>query len=326
MTDEPGGGAAAADERAADDGALTISPATRTRFAPAPTGFLHLGHVANALWVWGVAALAGAEVLLRIEDHDRQRSHAAYAGAILEDLAWLGFAADGGPVAQTTPDALAAYAAALDRLAAADLVYRCDCTRTTVAAWVREHGRAWAGPGCPGACRARALPADAGTSLRVALGGGTERYDDLLLGPRSGDPSAAGDLVVRDREANWTYGFAVVVDDVRQGVDLVIRGADLVPETARQVRLGRLLGRSSPPRFLHHPLIHKPSGAKLSKADGDSGVRDLRAAGRSAADVREDAARQAGVPAAVVAAAAAGRLRSDRSRAGIAQLQSVREI
>jgi glutamyl-Q tRNA(Asp) synthetase len=108
---------------------------------------------------------------------------------------------------------------------------------------------------------------------------------------------------VRDREANWTYGFAVVVDDLRQGIDLVVRGEDILPETVRQIRLARLLGRSTPPRFLHHPLIRKASGAKLSKTDGDSGVRELRAAGRSAGEVREVAARLAGVPPGIARAA-----------------------
>ena len=282
-----------------------IPPSRRTRFAPAPTGYLHLGHVANALWVWGAARLAGAEVLLRIEDHDRQRSRAAYDAAVIEDLAWLGFAADGGPVRQTDADAVAAYESARDALAAAGLVYACDCTRSTFGAWTRDHGRGhpWTGPGCPGGCRARALPEDAGTSLRVALGGGEERFDDLRLGPRTGDPSAPGDLVIRDRERNWSYGFAVVVDDLRHGIDLVVRGEDLLPETPRQIRLRRLLGRPEPPRFLHHPLIRKPSGAKLSKSDGDTGVRDLRAAGWQPARLREEAARLAEIPARIVGAA-----------------------
>jgi glutamyl-tRNA synthetase/glutamyl-Q tRNA(Asp) synthetase len=275
----------------------------RTRYAPAPTGFLHLGHVANALWVWGTAGLSGAEVLLRIEDHDRQRSRAAFAEALLEDLRWLGFAADAGPVRQTDPEARAAYEAALARLSDDGLVYRCGCTRSTFAAWAQEHGRDRTGPGCPGACRTRALPGDAATSLRVALGAATERFDDALLGRQTGDPSAHGDLIVRDREANWSYGFAVVVDDLRQGVDLVIRGEDLLPETARQIRLARLLGRPSPPRFVHHPLIHKPSGAKLSKSDGDTGVRDLRAAGWTPEAVRAEAARLATIPDRIVRAA-----------------------
>jgi len=219
---------------------------------------------------------------------------------VLEDLAWLGFAADEGPVRQTDADALAAYAAALDRLAAANLVYRCGCTRATFAAWAREHGRDWSGVGCPGACRTRALPGDEAMSLRVAVGEGTEAFDDLAVGPQTTEPAATGDLVVRDRSGNWTYGFAVVVDDLRQGVDLVIRGEDLLPETARQIRLGRLLGRTEPPRFLHHPLIRKPSGAKLSKSDGDTGVRELRAAGWTPERVCTEAARRGLIPPEIV--------------------------
>jgi glutamyl/glutaminyl-tRNA synthetase len=259
--------------------------------------------VANALWVWGAARLADAEVLLRIEDHDRQRSRAAFDEAIVEDLAWLGFAGDAGPIRQTTAGALAAYEEALGRLAADGSVYRCACTRATSAAWARAHGRTWSGVGCPGGCRERALPDDAGRSLRVALGAGTESFTDVRLGPRTDQPSATGDLVIRDREANWTYAFAVVVDDLRQGVDLVVRGEDLLEETARQIRLGRLLGRSEPPRFLHHPLIRKASGAKLSKSDGDTGVRDLRAAGWTSEAVRAEAARLARIPDLVLAAA-----------------------
>jgi glutamyl/glutaminyl-tRNA synthetase len=290
-----------------DGGASTpgfeLPDANRTRFAPAPTGFLHLGHVANALWVWGAARTAGADVLLRIEDHDRQRSRARFDMAMLQDLAWLGFAAGAGPVRQTDADAVAAYLTAVDGLTERGLVYRCGCTRATFAAWARGHGRDWSGPGCPGACRTRALPADESTSLRVALGEGPESFDDVLLGRQVGEPAATGDLVVRDRSGNWTYGFAVVVDDLRQDVDLVVRGEDLLSETARQIRLGRLLGRHAPPRYLHHPLIHKPSGSKLSKSDADTGVRELRAAGWSPDAVRAEAARLGLVPTGVVEAA-----------------------
>jgi glutamyl/glutaminyl-tRNA synthetase len=230
-------------------------------------------------------------VLLRIEDHDQGRSREPFVESILDDLAWLGFVADEGPVRQTTPDATAAYEAALARLAADDLVYRCACTRSTFAAWAREHGRSWSGPGCPGACRTLALPGDAVVSLRVALGDRPESFDDLVRGPQTGSAAAAGDLVARDRAGNWTYGFAVVVDDLRQNVDLVVRGDDLLPETARQIRLGHLLGRATPPRYLHHSLIRKSSGAKLSKSDDDTGIRDLRAAGWSPDRVRREAGR-----------------------------------
>jgi len=275
---------------------IAVPRATRTRYAPAPTGFLHLGHVANALWVWGSARLAGAAVLLRIEDHDRQRSREAFDAAILEDLAWLGFAADKGPVRQTDDEAIGAYDTALVSLLASGLVYACACSRATFARWAREHGRTWSGMGCPGACRTMALPDDAGTSLRVALGEGTEAFDDVRLGRRTGDVAAHGDLVVRDRERNWSYAFAVVIDDLRQGVDLVVRGEDLLAETANQIRLGRLLGREAPPTWLHHPLIRSAGGVKLSKSDGDTGVHELRDAGWSPAKVRAEAWRLGELP------------------------------
>jgi len=250
--------------------------------------------VANAIYVWGMAAASGARVLLRFEDHDRERSRAAYADAILEDLEWLGFVPDAGPLLQhedPTP-----YMAAVDRLRAVGLVYACDCTRSTFAAWAATHGGAWRGPGCPGGCRDRALGEHPSLTLRVALGPGEESWDDRILGPRVGAVALAGDQAIRDRHGNWTYGLCVVVDDIRQSVSLVIRGQDLAEATPAQIRLARLLGRSDPPAFAHHPLIHKPGGPKLSKADGDTGVRELRAAGWSAEEVIGEAAAEVGLP------------------------------
>ncbi|HXS71674.1 MAG TPA: glutamate--tRNA ligase family protein, partial [Patescibacteria group bacterium] len=130
-------------------------PARLTRFAPAPTGYLHLGHVANAIWTWALARRSGADVLLRIEDHDRQRCRPEYDAALLEDLEWLGFRAAVGPVRQTDADAQIAYETSLALLRTAGLIYGCDCTRSTFARWAGEHGRAWSGPGCPGTCRER---------------------------------------------------------------------------------------------------------------------------------------------------------------------------
>ena len=146
---------------------------------------------------------------------------------------------------------------------------RCDCSRKEL------------GPGpYPGRCRTRGLAAGRGRGVRVELGPGVERFDDGLLGPQAQEPAAqSGDLLLRDRLGNWTYQFAVVVDDLRQGVDLVVRGADLLDSTGRQLALGRLLGRPAPPVFLHHPLILKPSGEKLSKANRDTGLGELRARG-----------------------------------------------
>jgi glutamyl/glutaminyl-tRNA synthetase len=117
----------------------------------------------------------------------------------------------------------------------------------------------------------------------------------LLLGPRAGNPSAAGDLAIRDRHGNWTYGFSVVVDDLRHAISVVVRGEDILDATPAQIRLGRMLGRPVPPVFAHHPLIRKPGGAKLSKADGDTGVRELRAAGQSPAEVIGAAAAAVGL-------------------------------
>jgi len=259
------------------------TPGGWTRFAPAPTGHLHLGHVANAIWVWGLAAATGSRVLLRIEDHDRERSRAAFDAAILEDLDWLGFVPDAGPVRQREhPEP---YEIALDLLRMHLLVYACACTRATFAAWATRHGRTWREPGCPGGCRDLGVVEDDTTTLRIALGAGDEAWDDRILGPRAGDPSATGDPPIRDRHGNLTYGFAVVVDDLRQSITLVVRGEDLADATPAQIRLARLLGRQAPPSYAHHPLIHKASGAKLSKADGDTGIRELRAAARSPAEV-----------------------------------------
>lgn len=268
-----------------DPARLPHSPTTR--FAPAPTGYLHLGHVANAIYAWGIAAATGGRVVLRIENHDRQRCRPAYEAGLLEDLEWLGFVPDeptldelraGSPSGFRQSDDGTPYAEAVARLRAAGLVYACDCSRSTFAAWAATAGRAWSGSGCPGRCRERDLAERAGDTLRVALGPGDEPFDDLLLGDRSGAAAADGDLLVRDRHGGWTYHLCVVVDDGRHGVDFVVRGQDLLDATPRQIRLGRLLGLPRP-AYLHHPLIRKPSGAKLSKADGDTGVRDLRAAG-----------------------------------------------
>ena len=260
-----------------------------TRFAPAPTGYLHLGHVANAIWVWGVARAVGAGVVFRIDDHDRVRSRPAYDAALIEDLAWLGFAADRGPTRHS--DSEAPYREAIDVLSAQGLVYGCDCTRSTFAAWAAAHGRPWSGPGCPGGCRDRGLD---GPVLRVAQGGGRETWMDGAIGPCAGDVADAGDLAVRDRDGNWTYGFTVVVDDRHEDIDLVIRGRDLLHATGTQIRLGRLLGRAAPPAFLHHPLILRADGRKLSKSSGDTAVRELRDAGRSAEEVIEIAAQATG--------------------------------
>ena len=129
----------------------------------------------------------------------------------------------------------------------------------------------------------------------MAVGAGSERWVDLLAGPMADEPAATGDPLVRDRVGNWTYAFCVVVDDMRHGIDLVIRGRDLLDATPVQLRLARLLGRETPPAFLHHPLVRRVSGQKLSKSEGDTAVRSLLDAGSTPEELLGLAARVAGL-------------------------------
>ncbi len=260
----------------------------RTRFAPAPTGWLHLGHVLNAEYVWG----SGATVLLRIEDHDRERCRPEYDAGIVDDLAWLGYRYEPPIVRQSQRDAI--YREAVDALRAQGVVYACDCTRAQIAARTSRTSRTSQPkhPALPdlrydGHCRDRGLALAGGAGWRVRMDPGVERFVDGLLGPQSQDPwEQCGDVLIRDRLGNWTYQFVAAVDDFRQGIDLVIRGVDLLASTGRQIRIARLLGRATPAEFRHHPLIMKSPDQKLSKSDGDTGVRDLRARGWNAQQVK----------------------------------------
>ena len=166
---------------------------------------------------------------------------------------------------------------------------------STFAAWRESKGRARVGPGCPGDCRARALPPRPGLVLRAALGEGDEAWNDVLLGVQSGPVEGDGDLLIRDRHSNWTYALCVVVDDVRHGVDLVVRGEDLLEATPAQLRLGRLLGREVAPAFAHHPLVRRADGSKLSKAEGAQSVGELLDAGRTPEALLGEAAARVGL-------------------------------
>jgi glutamyl-Q tRNA(Asp) synthetase len=256
-----------------------------TRYAPSPTGYLHLGHVVNAIYVWGIARALKGRVLLRIEDHDRIRSRPAFEAALLDDLDWLGFRPDADMPILRQRDNQAAYEAALERLRQRYQVYACACSRKDIG-----------GERYPNTCREAVLDERRDRGLRVVIDTGIETFVDGLLGPQQQSPADdCGDLLLRDRDGHWTYQFAVTVDDTRDAITLVIRGADLLSSTGRQLRLARLLGRTRPPVFLHHPLIFKPSGEKLSKASGDTGVRELRAAGAAPADVIGRAAAAVGL-------------------------------
>jgi glutamyl/glutaminyl-tRNA synthetase len=271
-----------------------------SRFAPAPTGLLHLGHVVNAIYVWGITRSLGGRVLLRIEDHDRQRSRPEFERAILDDLDWLGFVPDqpttdafrASPCSGRQSDRREIYEAALQELRARGLVYACECSRSDLVSAGPANGEIR----YPGTCASKGLNERPGLGLRIRLAPSTERFVDWRHGPLEQRPSEqCGDLLARDREGNWTYQFAVTVDDLDQRVTHVIRGDDLLRSTGRQIQLARLLGRTTPPQFLHHPLVMKTASQKLSKADADTSVRDLRAAGVSSEHVIGRAAAAVGL-------------------------------
>jgi glutamyl/glutaminyl-tRNA synthetase len=267
-----------------------------TRYAPSPTGYIHLGHVAHMLYVWGAARAFGVEVILRMEDHDRGRCRREFETAILEDLDWLGFEAANSlerVSAYRQSDCGERYEAALEQFRGTAHVYRCTCTRKQIAA--RVTASADGESPYDGRCRNRRAAAG---GIRVQLDAGLESFTDGLLGEQTQDPSAqCGDLLLRDRAGQWTYQFAVTADDVAHSVDLVVRGEDLLASTGRQIRLGRLLGRERPALFLHHPLIRDEQGLKLSKKEASAPIREMRRAGLLAEAVLGSAAHQVGLAA-----------------------------
>ncbi|MCO4098914.1 glutamate--tRNA ligase family protein [Gemmatimonas sp.] len=276
----------------------------RTRFAPAPTGFLHLGHLVNAIHVWGIARAHGGRVLLRLEDHDRTRCRPEYEQALLDDLEWLGLTPDDFDTTSFRNNLVShharqsnqhrRYASALQQLAAHGMVYGCRCTRKDIAQQVPHSAGTEAR--YPGTCRALELSDTDTYAKRVRLETRAFHFDDLRLGAIGQTPAdQCGDLLVRDRHAQWTYQFAVVVDDMTHGIDVVIRGEDLLESTGRQLQLAELLGRTAPPRFLHHTLLVHPDGSKLSKATHDTSLRDMRTAGARPDELLGLAARRAGL-------------------------------
>ena len=256
------------------------------RFAPSPTGVLHVGNLRTALLAWLFARSAGSRFLMRVEDLDRQRVKPGYEDQQLDDLRAIGIDWDGPVVRQT--ERLGLYAQAIDRLDRDGRVYPCFCTR----AEIRDAASAAHGPlpegAYPGTCRdltraERAERAAAGRppALRLRAGGERVTFTDRLLGESSG---VVDDFVIRRGDGTPAYNLAVVVDDADQGVGEVVRGADLAESTPRQLLLARLLGLPEP-AHAHVPLVLGPDGARLAKRHGAVTLADRAALGESPDDV-----------------------------------------
>ncbi|GMG84462.1 tRNA glutamyl-Q(34) synthetase GluQRS [Paralimibaculum aggregatum] len=282
------------------------APLHTERFAPSPTGRLHLGHAFSALTAFAAARAAGGRFLLRIEDLDRGRAREAFVAGIFEDLAWLGIDWDGPALLQS--DRLEAHAAALAALERQGLTYRCRCTRRDIAeaAAAPQEGAAPAagpdGPVYPGTCRGLGLAPGEGLAVRLdmaralaALEGRPLGFEETGAGPAGEtghiplDPAAllagVGDVVLARRDGAPAYHLAVVVDDAFQQVTHVTRGADLFPATPIHRLLQALLGLPVPV-WHHHRLIRDEAGRRLAKRDDARALASLRAEGATPADIR----------------------------------------
>jgi glutamyl-tRNA synthetase len=252
----------------------------RTRFAPSPTGKMHPGLARTALVTWLQARKQGGQILMRIEDLDRPRTVPGAADALCRDHEWLGLDWDEGPVFQSSRDE--AYERALDRLEAAGLVYPCTCSRAEIALIASApHGDQ--GPRYPGTCRNGVTDPAKAPALRFLFDDPSPGFDDALCGSYP-EGAAAGDFVLRRADGIWAYQLAVVVDDADAGITEVIRGADLLSSTPRQIALYRALGQAVP-RFAHVGLVVDGDGARLSTRHGATPIESLREAGRSAEQV-----------------------------------------
>jgi len=271
-----------------------------TRLAPSPTGRLHLGHLLHLVWLFGLAQRYDARVLLRIEDHDRPRCRPEYTHELLSTLQRLGIECSGGYTgAQPDPyrqsDNPQRYVAALDTLRNQGRLYACACSRSELRQRYTARGIATAeGQELPydGHCRHLGLPETADVGLRAWLDDQPLAFDDMLLNTQLLAP--IGDPLLRDRTGLYTYTLCVVADDLAHGINLVVRGFDLLPVTGTQLALRQLLGPTPELAYAHHPLITDASGRKLSKSDGDGDVAARLDAGATPGALFAEATRRGG--------------------------------
>lgn len=288
----------------------------RGRFAPSPTGPLHLGNLRTALVAWLTARGEGGEFIVRMEDLDRVTSSPAHEATQLDELRSIGIDWDGEVVRQSERFGL--YRAAIDRLRDEGLVYECFCTRSEIRqAASAPHGDDTDGS-YPGTCREltdgerRALQASGRRpALRLRSDGRAVSFDDCFAGPQTG---RVDDVVLQRNDGVPAYNLAVVVDDAAQGVTQVVRGDDLLPTTARQIELHRLLGLPVP-RYAHVPMVLAPDGSRLAKRHGAVTLEALAVRGCSPAEVCARLAASLGIDAegrAVMAVDLLGRFDAQR--------------
>lgn len=250
----------------------------RGRFAPSPTGHVHLGTARTALVAWLRAREQRGVLVMRMEDLDGPRVRAGMADAILEDLRWLGLDWDEGPYVQSAR--FDRYREVIASLASRGLAYPCTCTRKELAELASApHGEE---PIYPGTCRLGPTHPERPAAMRFRFEHG-EPFVDELLGPRS-DGIESGDFVVSRSDGLLSYQLAVVVDDLDMGITEVVRGADLLSSVPRQVALFRALG-TAPPSYVHVPLVLGADGQRLAKRHGAIAIRELRDAGQTAEEI-----------------------------------------
>ena len=246
------------------------------RFAPSPSGVMHLGNVFSALLAWLSVRSAGGRMLLRIEDLDPDRSKPVFADAIRRDLEWLGL--DWDQESEPQSKRTEYYRAAFEALEAQGLVYPCYCTRAQLHAASAPHASDGQSV-YPGTCRSlrpEDRPAGRKPAWRLMVPDGTISFRDGLQGEyRENLLRDCGDFIIRRSDGVYAYQLAVVVDDAGMGVSQVVRGCDLLSSTPRQLYLYRLLDKPAP-AFYHVPLLTAPDGRRLSKRDGDLDLSALR--------------------------------------------------
>ena len=246
----------------------------KTRFAPSPTGYLHVGGARTALFSWLFARHHGGRFVLRIEDTDRERSTPESVNAILEGMSWLGLEYDEGPFYQT--DRFARYDEVIEQLLASGQAYRCNCTKERLDALREEQMAAKQKPRYDGHCRDREVSPDEPHVIRFRNPeAGEVVFEDLIRGTIRVANGELDDLVIRRSDGSPTYNLTVVVDDHDMGISHVIRGDDHINNTPRQVNLYRALGWETP-RFAHVPMILGPDGSRLSKRHGAVSVLQYR--------------------------------------------------